>query len=170
MQVRRTPHLALASLLAMLLASSARSQATAPAPAPVSALEGPFVEEDIQLEPFTGVQICLPYNVLIAPSDGNYSISMEASLDVLAGLTAKVTDGTLQLETDADFVTDQPIKLTVFVPSDRLQSILVTSPLSQVTLAPGFHLTSFSINNGYNAANAILLGLKTRFLNVISSG
>ena len=60
--------------------------------------------------------------------------------------------------------------MQVFVPNGQLQSVLVTSPLSVVTLAPGFQLPSFTINNGYNAAQTILLGIDVRFLNVISSG
>lgn len=94
-------------------ASRTSGQQSGPAPAPISSIEGAFVEEESELDPFTGIQVCLPYNVVIAPSPGNYSLTIEASLDVLAALSATVTDDTLQLETDGDFVTDQPIKLTV---------------------------------------------------------
>lgn len=60
--------------------------------------------------------------------------------------------------------------MQVFVPNGELQSVLVTSPLSVVTLAPGFQLASVTINNGYNAAQTIVLGLDARFLNIVSSG
>ncbi len=99
------------------LSCSAYGQVPAPAPAPISAEEGPLVEEETELDPFTGIQICLPYNVLVAPSTGNYSISIQSSLDVLAALNTTIADDTLQLQTDGDFVTDQPIKLTVLNPA-----------------------------------------------------
>lgn len=60
--------------------------------------------------------------------------------------------------------------MQVFVPNGELQSVLVTSPLSVVILAPGFRLPSLTINNGYNAAQTIVLDLQARFLNIISSG
>ncbi|KAK9832261.1 hypothetical protein WJX74_004765 [Apatococcus lobatus] len=171
MKLRRPRFPALAVLLWLLsVASRTSGQVSAPAPAPVSSVEGPFGEEVFELDPFTGIQICLPYNVLIAPSAGNHSLTIASSLDVLAALSATVTDDILQLETDDDFITDQPIKLTVFVPNGELQSVLVTSPLSQVTLAPGFRLPSMTINNGYNAAQTIVLDIQARFLNIISSG
>ena len=112
----RRPALLPALLLVLLgFASRACGQvsARAPAPSPISSEEGAFAEEELELDPFTGIQICLPYNVLIAPSSGNHSISIQSSLNVLAALNLTVIDGTLQLQTDDDFVTDQPIKLTV---------------------------------------------------------
>lgn len=60
--------------------------------------------------------------------------------------------------------------MQVFVPNGELQSVLVTSPLSEVTLAPGFRLPSVTINNGYNAAQTVVLDLDARFLNIVSSG
>ena len=88
------------------VASLASGQSSAPAPAPVSSIEGSFVEEQFELDPFTDIQICLPYNVAIAPSTGNHSLTLEASLDVLAALSATVTNDTLQLETDDNFITE----------------------------------------------------------------
>lgn len=62
------------------------------------------------------------------------------------------------------------VLLQVFVPDGALQSVLVTSPLSVVTLAPGFRLPSVTINNGFNAAQTTVLDLEARFLNIITSG
>ena len=113
--MKRRPGLPGVGALLLLLswASRTNGQFSAPAPAPVSSVEGPFVEEDFALDAFTGIQVCLPYNVVVAPSTGNHSLTIEASLDVLQALSATVSNGTLQLQTDDDFVTDQPIKLTV---------------------------------------------------------
>lgn len=68
----------------------------------------------IDVDPFTSVQVCTPFNILVAPSSGNYSLEATADPSVLAALSAAVFNGTLQIETQGTFSTNQTIQFTVW--------------------------------------------------------
>jgi hypothetical protein len=73
-------------------------------------------------------QVCVPYNVLIEAGSG-YSISLDAEQGVKNALRAGVVAGVLRLQSQGDFSTRQPIKLTVTLPANQLQSVQVHAAL-----------------------------------------
>ena len=53
------------------------------------------------LQPFTSINICLPFNLLIQPSrDASYAIVVDADPGVLEALNASVANGALTLSTN----------------------------------------------------------------------
>jgi hypothetical protein len=69
------------------------------------------------LPPFTSVQVCTPYNVLIQPGTGAnanaYQLVLDADPAVRTATKATVTNGVLALESSGTFQTSNPIKITV---------------------------------------------------------
>ena len=69
---------------------------------------------DQTLPAFTSVQVCTPFNVVVAPSRGNaYTLSVEADPPVVPAVSAKVSNGVLQLESKGAFRTQNPVKVVV---------------------------------------------------------
>lgn len=95
----------------LLLASLAAALGAAAAQAPVR-----------ELPPFSRVQLCVPFNVLVSPSTRPpaYGIQVEADPAVAAALTAAVSGGTLQLESGG-FSTPSPIQVQGGVQGELLR-------------------------------------------------
>lgn len=70
------------------------------------------VSEDV--DPFTSIQVCLPFNIAIAPGGpDNYTIVAVAEDSVLEAISFDVVNGTLELSTDGDFNTTGAVELAV---------------------------------------------------------
>ena len=72
------------------------------------------------VDPFSAVSICVPYNVLIAPSNDSrtYSIAIESDAAVAQTTRASGVNGSLSLESTGNFQTSKPVKLTIFLPGN----------------------------------------------------
>ena len=70
---------------------------------------------DKTLPAFTSVQVCTPFNVLIAPStkSAQYSLSVVGDAAVLPAVSSAVKDGVLTLQSNGSFSTQDPVKVTV---------------------------------------------------------
>ena len=84
--------------------------ATVPAAAPSAALPIAVVGT----QPFNTIQVCVPVNVLVVPSNGtNYTVTGQAESSVLQALVPVVANGTLQLQSNGNFSTGTSISLQV---------------------------------------------------------
>ena len=63
-----------------------------------------------QLPTFSRIQVCAPFNLVVAPN-ASYSISAVAESQVLKAVSATVRNGTLNIETTKSFATQAPIKV-----------------------------------------------------------
>ena len=84
------------------------------------------------VQPFSAVSICVPYNVLIAPSNDSrtYSIAIEADAAVARNTRASGSNGTLSLESVGNFQTSKPVKLTIFLPGSKYAQLSFPSNLA----------------------------------------
>ncbi len=64
----------------------------------------------LQLPIFSRIQVCAPFNIVVAPN-ASYSISAVAESQVLGAISATVRNGTLDIETTKSFETQAPIKV-----------------------------------------------------------
>ena len=64
----------------------------------------------VQLPTFSRIQVCAPFNLVVAPN-ASYSISAVAESQVLEAISATVRNGTLDIETTKSFATQAPIKV-----------------------------------------------------------
>ena len=64
----------------------------------------------VQLPTFSRIQVCAPFNLVVAPN-ASYSISAVAESQVLEAISATVSNGTLDIETIKSFETKAPIKV-----------------------------------------------------------
>lgn len=85
----------------------------APAPAPTS---------------FNNIQVCVPFNVLVAPSKDatTYAIEVNADQQVKDAIKASVSGNTLNLESSGSFQTNNPIRVTIRLPATALQGKLAS--------------------------------------------
>lgn len=92
----------------------------------------------INLQPFTDVQVCVPFNVAIQPGP-SYAVQIAAEQAVKDVFQAAVANGgVLQLQTSGGFTTSQPIQVIVSLPASQLAGVTVTAPQTQVLLRNGF--------------------------------
>ena len=64
---------------------------------------------------FVKVQVCTPFKVVIGASSypNHYNVTVEGDSSVASAVSAKVANGVLYLESDGDFSTQNPVKVTV---------------------------------------------------------
>jgi hypothetical protein len=102
--------LCLLALAALLLAAPARSQQSNGASTASDGSSAPIQE----LPPFSRVEACVPFNVLVQPSSSGqgpaYGLQVEAETQAANAIQGTVQDDTLQLQTGS-FTTTQPIKV-----------------------------------------------------------
>ncbi|KAK9832135.1 hypothetical protein WJX74_000285 [Apatococcus lobatus] len=125
------------------------------------------------VDPFSAVSICVPYNVLIAPSNDSrtYSLAIESEPVVAQSTRASGVNGTLSLESSGNFQTSKPIKLTIFLPGNALNGITVNSPSSTVGVAAGFGSKQLIINsNGNGQVNLASFNASTAFVTNTGTG
>ena len=109
------------ALLLLALAACAGAQLLQAA-APAAELQSSVQ----QLQPFTNITSCVPFNVLIQPnaSDSNtYTLTAAAEPAVLSSLNATVSNGTLFLQTSGNFSTQRPIQVALTLPAGQLQAL-----------------------------------------------
>lgn len=97
----------------LLLASPAAAQVTFAAGSEEAAAPGPSPAVSavtLQLPTFSRIQVCAPFNIVVAPN-ASYSISAVAESQVLGAISATVRNGTLDIETTKSFETQAPIKV-----------------------------------------------------------
>lgn len=88
-----------------------------------------------QLEAFTAVTSCVPYNVQIVPGP-RYTVAVDADADVEAALTADISDSVLYLGSGA-FNTSNPIMVNVTLPATALAGVRQGGGLASIFVAPG---------------------------------
>lgn len=85
---------------------------TSTVPAAAPAAELPIAV--VGTQPFSTVQVSVPVNVLILPSNGtNYTVTGQAEPSVLQALVPVVANGTLQLQSTGNFTTNNRVSLQV---------------------------------------------------------
>eukprot|EP00803_Ostreobium_quekettii_P009419 evm.model.scf_2181.2 EVM.evm.TU.scf_2181.2 scf_2181:7056-7462(+) len=94
----------------------------------VGARSSAAVETSSPLRAFSSVKSCLPFNVLLQPTEGNATIDIDAPSAVADALSADVADGELVLSLGADLALDGPAKVRVAVPSGSLEAVANTGP------------------------------------------
>jgi hypothetical protein len=94
----------------------------------------------LNLEAFTKVTSCLPFNILIKPSasgsSNGYVLSTSVGPEVDAALRAAVVNSTLYLGFNRKFETTDPIRLTVSLPADKLQAV-ENKAMGSIIINPG---------------------------------
>lgn len=93
-----------------------------------------------QLPAFANITSCLPLNVLLKPSSQGssnaYSLATDAGAEVAAALRGVVVDGTLFLGFNKSFESSTPIRVTVSLPADKLQTV-ENKGVGQLIINPG---------------------------------
>lgn len=190
MRRRSTPLVAAALLLALLLATAAptkcQMEEDEASLSPPEAAKGDDGAEEsanggeegsgenasmtIALDEFKAVRSCLPFNLLLAPSDDNetYAIAIEADGSVAEAINASVVDGVLAIGTVSGFNATGPIKATVTMPKGALQNLDKNSA-SDVVLAPGFELPSLTIMSSV-VGRYLVFGVTVDELTIESAG
>ena len=98
----------------------------------------------INLDPFSNVEVCVPFNVAIQPGP-DYAVQIAAEQAVKDAFKATIgSGGVLQLQTQGAFTTTQPIQCIVSLPASMLTGVTVTAPSTQVLLRNGFKPSSLS--------------------------
>lgn len=77
-----------------------------------------------ELGEFSAILTCLPFNLLIKPSEGEYSLTIDSDEGIDKVVSAEVSEGVLQLSAKTGFTATQPIKAWVTLPSDKLKEIV----------------------------------------------
>lgn len=98
----------------------------------------------INLDAFSNVQVCVPFNVAIQPGP-DYAVQIAGEQAVKDAFKATVGgDGVLQLQTQGAFTTTQPIQCIVSLPASNLTGVTVTAPSTAVLLRDGFKPSSLN--------------------------
>eukprot|EP00884_Botryococcus_braunii_P022190 jgi/Botrbrau1/8655/Bobra.0087s0009.1 len=119
-----------------------------------------------QVDPFTAIEACLPFNIAIAPGrPDNYTIVAVGESPVLDSINFSVSNGTLQLSTDGDFNTTGSVELAVFLPADQLEALTVSS-VGEVTILPGFSAPSFTLSSAFGSGDINVIGFDTEELTI----
>lgn len=122
--------------------------------APAAAGAGGAAREVRRLQPFSRVQIKVPFNVLVAPSP-HFQLTLEAEPDVRAAVVAAVSNGSLSLGTAAPFSSTRPIRVTVGLPADQLRVLNLAGSSFTVIVLPGFAVTSLAVSNAGTSRLAV---------------
>lgn len=101
----------------------------------------------INLDPFTQISVCTPFNVAIQPGP-DYAVQIAAEAAVKKVLEASVSGGVLSLQTNGAFTTSQPIQCIISLPAAKLASVSVIAPSTEVLLRNGFNLGTLTATVG----------------------
>lgn len=101
----------------------------------------------INLDPFTQISVCTPFNVAIQPGP-DYAVQIAAEAAVKKVLEASVSGGVLSLQTNGAFTTSQPIQCIISLPAAELASVSVVAPSTEVLLRNGFRLGKLTATVG----------------------
>jgi hypothetical protein len=112
---------------ALAQTTSTNAQTSQGAAGAAAGPQGAGALRQLNLEAFTKVTSCLPFNILIKPSasrsSNGYVLSTSVGPEVDAALRAAVVNSTLYLGFNRKFETTDPIRLTVSLPADKLQAV-----------------------------------------------
>jgi hypothetical protein len=94
----------------------------------------------LNLEAFTNITSCLPFNVLIklsaSGSSNGYMLSTSVGPEVDAALRAAVVNSTLYLGSNRKFETTDAIRVTISLPADKLQAV-ENKAMGSIIINPG---------------------------------
>lgn len=120
------------------------------------------------LASFTGVQVCVPFNVVIQPGTG-HSVVIDGDQAVLNAIQTTISSGVLQLTTSGTgFQTSQPIQLGVNAPAAALTSVTSTGAAG-VLVSDGFKVPALTLQN-QGAGTLRAQGLTAQTLTLRNSG
>jgi len=112
----------------------------------------------INLNPFTNVQVCVPFNVAIQPGP-SYAVQIAADQAVKNAFQATVgSGGVLLLQTNGAFTTTQPIQCIISLPAAQLAgvTVLLRNGFSPSKLTAAVAGSSTLLANGVAAASGSL--------------
>eukprot|EP01025_Chloroclados_australasicus_P020393 TRINITY_DN214_c0_g2_i1.p1 TRINITY_DN214_c0_g2~~TRINITY_DN214_c0_g2_i1.p1 ORF type:complete len:335 (-),score=50.94 TRINITY_DN214_c0_g2_i1:900-1904(-) len=106
----------------------------------------------LSLEPFSGLRICVPYTVQIVTSNTKsskqYALEISADQQVYNALVAEVNEADeLELTSDGDFETSNPIKVVMKLPYNKLKSV-VAQGFGDVLISGAFESEDLSVVSG----------------------
>lgn len=94
----------------------------------------------LNLEAFTNITFCLPFNVLVKPSasgsSNGYMLTTSVGTEADAALRAAVVNSTLYLGFNRKFETTDPIRLTISLPADKLRAV-ENKAMGSIIINPG---------------------------------
>lgn len=97
------------------------------------------------LEPFTAIRTCLPFNLLVTPSDDDsYSFTIDADKSIEQALKLEVADSLLTVTTSKGFNSTTAIKAWVSLPKDKLLKI-EKSAAADLVVGEGFVVDQLDI-------------------------
>jgi len=120
------------------------------------------------LQPFSTVHLSVPFHVKISPGKG-YSFSISADQQVLKAVSVTVSKSVLYVATRGDFLSQQPIVATVFLPAGSLQQVLIQSPSTLVVVDTGFSVPALAANVA-GTSTLYFKNLVARQVSVTSTG
>ncbi|GBF95661.1 hypothetical protein Rsub_08643 [Raphidocelis subcapitata] len=179
---------ALALLLAALAAAQAQTSAAPPADggaAPSPAPNATLVTAEQPIPSFFAIRSCLPFNVLVVPSNATLApgaapppgaaarISFTAEPAVLNATNATVASGVLALNLVQAFETSQPIRLTVTAAPGRPVTYAAALGSGDVVVAPGAALnaTAFEATGGSGGGGSVYaMGVDVDAVKLSSAG
>lgn len=106
----------------------------------------PLEQTTIELEPFSTIHDCLPFNLKVEPVDtADYQLSIEAEAPLLESVSHSIEDGVLYLGISEGFNTSRVIKVVVYLPSDALETVMSAST-SHLVVSAGFSVPSLTVS------------------------
>lgn len=130
------------------------------------------IETTRDLDSFTAIRSCVPFNVLVSPGpdDVTYALIIDAEPEVAAVVSAAVNDGVLALSTTGGFNTTRAMKVTVVMPNDSL-AVLEKTAAADLVVAPGFVVDSLDVLSGAaGVGRFIIVGLTAEQITIENAG
>lgn len=102
--------------------------------------------DTLPLDVFHSIQDCLPFNILVQPSNKNeYKLVVDSDVDLLNAIEIDVHAGTLYLGLKNGFKTEHVMKVTLYMPADTLKHISKSSQ-AQLVVGPGLDVSELTIS------------------------
>lgn len=98
------------------------------------------------LEEFTSIRTCLPFNLLIKPSEEGepeYSLTIDTD-DHPISISSEVDESVLTVTTTTGFDIPTAIKVTIALPNSKLSKIFKAAA-ADLVVAPGFDVPSLDV-------------------------
>jgi CRISPR/Cas system CMR-associated protein Cmr3 (group 5 of RAMP superfamily) len=110
---------------------------------------------------FNSLTVCAPINVLISEStDGKYTLTVDADPEVQEALVISYSGGVgIGIETEGDFQSSNPIKITLAMPPGALQYIELDYTNSDVAIDVPFDKLKGEIANNGNGNVIVTRGM-----------
>lgn len=125
------------------------------------------------LEAFTSISYCAPFNVRVVPevSGDEYYVLLQAEQDVLDAVLTQVDEnGELWIGTSGNFTTNQTIELTVVAPDTAIKGIRHVGANAGMYIEGGVQADEFFLSVGGGAHQLYLNSASIDYLRVDMSG